>query len=92
MLKLIDDMTYFVGFCESHELLNGEWVVGVLVGMHRKRKSSVLLLDISDSCIVGNTHDYVRIKLLQSLNLAHQDGILEPDVPEKCGNNHAEVK
>ena len=84
--------TYVVGFGESDELLDGEWVVWVLVRMHLKGKLSVRFLDFSHSGIGGNSKDLKWIERLECLNGHDHLEVLPPDVPEEGSHDDLEVE
>ena len=85
-------ITYVVGLGEANELLDGERVVWVAIGMLFKRHLSVLLLNVTGSGVRSNIENSKWIKGLKCLNLRNNGCIDVPDVPKEGSCDDAEVE
>ena len=86
------NFTYVVGLGEADELLDGERVVWVAIGMLLQGHLSVLLLDVAGSGVRRNVKNSERIKGLQRLNLRNNRCVDVPDVPKEGSCDNAEVE
>ena len=61
--------------------MDGERIVGVLIGMHGQGQLTVLLLDVTNSRVVCYVKNLEWVKRLQRLKGDHHSSVEVPDVP-----------